>query len=432
MLELGMTLPGLHDRAQAIGQLPALGVLTLAGMLAGEWTCSYLPLAGVESSDVERILADGPDLVAISALTASVLDAYRLSNAIRAAGVPTVIGGLHVTCLPDEAARHCDAVVIGPGEMVWPELLSDLVAGRLRPWYDARRRERHPVWPAPRFDLLPDGVARYTLQTQRGCPLACDFCAASRLLGGFVEKPVENIDQELQSIRRFSTRPMMELADDNTFAGSRDPGALFDVLRRGNARYFTEADWSIGERTDVLSGLAASGCLQVLMGIESLVFRYPGMGRKHAELERIMSAVDRIQDAGVAVNGCFILGADGETRESLDRLVEFLLASSFADIQITLQTPFPGTQLYRRLAQQGRLLADRDWSHYTLFDVTFQPDELSVGELESAFRDVLREVFGPAASQRRNGIRRDIWKKGRKLRGETSCNAMGDPACKKA
>ncbi len=428
MLELGMSLPGLHDRARAIGQLPALGLLTLAGMLPHDWTCDYLPLDTIDQSAVDRILSGHPDLVAISALTASVLDAYRLSEKLRATGVRTVIGGLHATAMPDEAARFCDAVVVGPAEPVWREVLSDARAGQLRTVYDARKRPAPIAWTMPRFDLLNGDMARYTLQTQRGCPLACDFCAASRLLGGFVEKPAARFDEELQAIARLSPRPVIELADDNTFAGSRSPDELFEVLERSGARYFTEADWRIGERPEVLAGLARSGCLQVLMGVESLVFRYPGMGQKQAELDRVLAAVERIQAAGVAVNGCFILGADGETRTSIDRLVDFLLTSPFADIQITLQTPFPGTQLRRRLAEQGRLLNDRDWSHYTLFDVTYRPDRMPVEELEQAFRDVLRAVFSDAASQRRDRIRREVWRKGHALRSKSRCSKLVDEA----
>src|SRR5207244_2151004 len=130
----------------------------------------------------------------------------------------------------------------------------------------------------------------------------------------------------------------LELADDNTFAGTRDPAPLFEALAHARCRYFTEVDWRIGERPEVLAGLAPSGCVQVLVGIESLVFRHPGMGAKQAELTRMLDAVRAIQEAGVAVIGCFIVGAAGETRASLDRLTEFLLRSPFADVQLTLQT----------------------------------------------------------------------------------------------
>jgi radical SAM superfamily enzyme YgiQ (UPF0313 family) len=210
---------------------------------------------------------------------------------------------------------------------------------------------------------------------------------------------------------------LIELADDNTFAGHRDVEPFFDAFEQSGARWFTEADWRIGERPDVLARLAEAGCVQVLVGIESLVFRYPGFGQKQAELDRIMQAVLAIQEAGVAVNGCFIVGADGETRDSLDRLVNFVFESPLAEVQVTLQTPFPGTGLYQRLWNQGRLLPDRGWPYYTLFDVTYPPDRMSVLELEAGFRDVLRQVYSAEATRRRQKIRHEIWHHNARFRG---------------
>jgi radical SAM superfamily enzyme YgiQ (UPF0313 family) len=408
LLALGMSLPGLATRANAIGQLPALGLLTLAGMLPEEWTCDYQPATSCDLELIERIAGQRPALVAISALTASIEEAYGLCDRLRERGLRTVLGGLHVTACPEEAVAHADAVVVGSAEAVWQGVLADAAAGELQPVYRSRDRLGRGDWPRPRLDLLGSAPPRFTLQTQRGCPLACDFCAASRLLGSFQEKPLAAIRQELVAIRQLDARPLVELADDNTFAGGRDPVPLLEALQAANVRYFTEADWRIGERPEVWAHLAESGCAQVLIGIESLVFRYPGMGSKQAEMERIMAAVERVQEAGVPVNGCFIVGADGETRQSLDRLVQFILASPLAEVQLTLQTPFPGTALRRRLARAGRLLADRGWSHYTLFDVTYQPDCLTPQELEIGFREAVAAVFSREATERRSALRRRI------------------------
>lgn len=417
MRELGMSLPGLQQRAKAIAELPALGLLTLAGMLPESWTCSYRGTQSADEGVVGQVLAEQPDLVAVSALTASIEEAYRFSQQVRTAGVPVVIGGLHASVCAEEAERFCDAVVVGEGESVWRELLADVEAGCLHPVYRADRGRADVDWPLPRFDLLGSEPPRFTLQTQRGCPLACEFCGASRLLGRFQEKPIEAIQRELGAISDITPNSLIELADDNTFAGQRDVELFFDAFQESGARWFTEADWRIGERREVLARLAESGCVQVLVGIESLVFRYPGFGQKQAELDRIMQAVHAIQDAGVAVNGCFIVGADGETRESLDRLVQFIQESPLAEVQVTLQTPFPGTGLYQRLQDERRLLPDRGWSFYTLFDVTYQPDRLSVSELEAGFRDVLRQVYSSEATRRRQRIRHDVWHRNARLRG---------------
>jgi radical SAM superfamily enzyme YgiQ (UPF0313 family) len=409
MLALGMSLPGLASRAGAIGALPSLGLLTLAGLTPDSWSMSYHDPAAITDGLVHEIVATRPTLVAISALTASILDAYSLADRLRAQGVRVVLGGLHVTVCPDEAALHADAIVIGDGEPVWPAILADAAAGSLRARYQASPFDLANA-PIPRFDLLGDrSRPRFTLQTARGCPLACDFCGASRLLGPFREKPVERIEAELAALCRVQRRPYIELADDNTFAGRREASALLGALERSGVRYFTEADWRIGERPEVVERLAASGCVQVLMGFESLVHPHAGMGAKSSRLDRMIAAAERLQDAGVAVIACFILGSDGEDEESMARLGEFLLSAPFADIQLTLLTPFPGTALHRRLGAAGRLLADRDWSAYTLFDVTYRPDRLSPEALQRGFYNLVKMVFAAGPTNRRDEIRRAVW-----------------------
>lgn len=413
---LGLTLPGLVERGRAVGELPGLGLLTLAGMLPQGWTSSYRTHSENYESLVEEVLQEKPSLVALSALTASIEEAYGFSQRIRTAGIPVVIGGLHVTACQDEARQYCDAVVVGEGESVWLQLLSDYEAGELKPIYSSFERATRAPWPVPRFDILPSIPPRFTIQTQRGCPLACDFCGASRLLGQFREKPDENIRKELEEIRALSARPIVELADDNTFVGRRSADDLFSIFADADIRYFTEADWRLGTRPELLTGLARSGCVQILVGMESLVFRYPGMGQKSAEQERVLAAVEAIQDSGVAVNACFIVGADGETRESIDGLVAFIMNGPFADVQITLQTPFPGTGLYKRLKKQGRILEERGWASYTLFDVTFQPDQLSISDLEAAFAEAVGQIYSAEATSRRRAIRKQVWKRNPVLR----------------
>ena len=132
MRKLGMSLPGLRARAQAIAELPALGALTLAGLTSDPWTCSYRGIPQCTNFAVEQIVSEHPDLVAISALTASIDEAYELSRCLRAHQIPVVIGGLHVTACPDEAEAHCDAVIVGRGETVWSQVLHDAQRGQLR------------------------------------------------------------------------------------------------------------------------------------------------------------------------------------------------------------------------------------------------------------------------------------------------------------
>ena len=414
LLALGITLPGLGDRKAAVAQLPALGLLTLAGMMPAGWTCSYHEADQWDDAFLDQIVAERPALVAVSALTAGVLEAYAFCAELRKRDVQTVLGGLHATACPAEAAQYSTAVVAGDGEAVWHRLLADANEGCLGGVYQSSEAFDLRNSIPPRFDLVArPSRSRFTIQTQRGCPFACEFCAASRLLGGFREKPAHLIRNEMTVLKTVVTHPVVELADDNTFAGTRDVEELLSVFSDAGVRYFTESDWRIGERPEVLKKLAASGCVQVLIGIESLVHVYRGFGQKRAAVHRIMAAIEAIQDHGVAVIGCFVIGGDGETAASLAKLTQFIIDSPLADVQVTLQTPFPGSPLRQKLSRAGRLLADRNWSYYTLFDVTFAPDQLSVVELERGFRDLASVVYSASQNDRRFGIRRKIWSKAR-------------------
>lgn len=409
MLEMGMLMPGLRERAEALAGLPALGLLTLAGMTDEPWMYSYHPSADTETL-LEDVLAAKPDLVAVSALTASVLEAYSFCDQLKDYDTPTVIGGLHVTAMPEEAAMHADSVCVGDGESSWNTILEDCRNQCLKRIYRPAKTWNLSDSPMPDFALQGKrSPQRWTIQTQRGCPWACEFCGASRLLGPPRYKPVNRIAAELCAVKKLDRTPWIELADDNTLAGRKDSFELLEEIANANVRYFTESDWRIGSDPKLVRALADSGCVQVLVGIESLNFQYTGMGKKNSDLPQIMDAVDAIQDAGISVNGCFIAGADGETPRSLDAMGAFIRESSLAEVQLTIQTPFPGTGLFRRLNSEGRLLKDRDWSWYTLFDVVFEPGEMTVAELEKGFKRTGLSVFSKSAAKKRNEIRKQVW-----------------------
>jgi radical SAM superfamily enzyme YgiQ (UPF0313 family) len=399
LMSLGLTLPGVVERSQVVASLPSLGLLTLAGMTPAGIDLEYLEVPDIDSLGE---LPNGFDAVAISSFSAQIKDAYRLADRYREAGVSVILGGLHVSALPAEAAAHADAVVIGEGEPVWPVLVKDLCDGRLKPAYDARGVNfdlaRAPI---PRFELLdPTRYNRVTVQTQRGCPYQCEFCAASmRIAPTFKVKPVENVIAEIRRIKELWPRPVfIEFADDNTFVNKRHSKQLMRALIPEGIRWFTETDVSVAEDDELLALMRESGCAQVLIGLESsspaaldgieLLANW-----KAKQLDRYRQAIERIQSHGITVNGCFILGLDGTGRESFGDVYQFVRDSGLFEVQVTIQTPFPGTPLYERLRKNGRLLFDTAWELCTLFDVNFRPEKMSVAQLESSFRDLIQTLY---------------------------------------
>jgi radical SAM superfamily enzyme YgiQ (UPF0313 family) len=414
LLRLGLNLPGFVERSKVIASLPSLGLLTLAGLTPPDIEVEYIEVAEL---DPAAPLRGGFDAVAISSFTAMIKDAYALADRYRAAGVTVILGGLHVTLVPDEAAHHADAIVIGEAEPLWPEVIRDLRAGQVRPRYQSLPGAFDlSLAPMPRFDLLePSRYNRLTVQTQRGCPFNCEFCAASiRLRPGYRTKPVQKILAEIQEISRIWPEPFLEFADDNTFADKRHGRALVEALRPLGLKWFTESDVSVARDPELLRAMKASGCAQILVGFESP--QAPALdGLEHSSnwkrkrLDEYRRAVDAIQGAGITLNGCFVLGLDGTDAGSFDAVYEFVKETGLYEVQITVMTPFPGTPLYRRLLAQGRIIEPGAWERCTLFDVNFIPERMTVEELERGFRDLMVRIYDRSfVSNRRRDFFRDL------------------------
>ena len=403
---LGLTLPGFVERNKVIASLPSLGLLTLAGL-----TPDDVDLAYVEVPDVLPApwLPGEFDAVALSSFSAQIGEAYELADRYRAAGTKVILGGLHVTALPEEAARHADAVVLGEGEPLWPRVMFDLRRGDLEPVYDARAL-RFDLWqaPMPRYELLDvEKYNRLTVQTQRGCPYDCEFCAASiRIAPGFKTKPVEKVIAEVRRIRSIWPQPFVELADDNTFADKAHGRALVRALAGEQVRWFTETDVSVAADHELLSMMRDAGCAQLLIGLEA-PSRPPLEGLeqkanwKARQFERYHEAVETIQSYGITVNGCFILGLDGAGPESFAEVAQFVRDSGLFEVQITVQTAFPGTPLYQRLQSEGRILRQQAWELCTLFDVNFRPALMSVEQLKQGLRDLAVQLYDAKATHAR-------------------------------
>ncbi|MEC9374623.1 MAG: radical SAM protein [Planctomycetota bacterium] len=412
LIRIGLTLPGFVERSETIASLPSLGLLTLAGMTPAPHERLY-----VESADVEDRFHDLAtcDLVAISSLTAQSLEAYEISRRLRAAGTRTVMGGLHATILPDEVLQHCDAVVIGEGEVSWPDVLRDLERNQLQPRYGAVNAPfKLADAPMPAYDLLDlDRYNRITIQTSRGCPWQCEFCASSIMLTSkYKQKPIDRVLTEVDRICELWPRPFIELADDNSFVNKRYWRELLPQLAQRRIRWFTETDISVADDPDLLDLMREAGCAEVLIGLESpipdgLPLLELKSDWKQRRADGAMAAVNRIQSRGVRVNGCFVVGLDGHTPDIFDAVYDFADRAALFDVQITLPTPFPGTPFYKRLKSQNRLTHDGQWNRCTLFDLNFIPDPMSPEELREGFLDLMRRLY----SDEFTADRRARWKR---------------------
>jgi radical SAM superfamily enzyme YgiQ (UPF0313 family) len=411
---IGLNLPGFVERSKVIASLPSLGLLTLAGMTPEKHDVRYIDIPDVDAPDILDRLPGPFDVVAISSFTAMIKDAYRLSARYRAIGTKVILGGLHVALCPDEAAQHADAIVVGEGEPSWPAVLDDLAANRLRPRYQVSTPFNLADAPMPRFDLLD--VSRYnriTIQTSRGCPWNCEFCAASiRLNPKYRTKPIPKVIAELHEIKKLWAAPFIEFADDNTFADKRHGHALTEALAGEHIRWFTETDISVAHDDELLRKMRRAGCAQILIGLEDPAEGTEGMELKSnwkaRQRSHYLDNIRRIQDHDITVNGCLVLGLDTHTEESFDQIWDFIQQSELYEIQLTLLTPFPGTPLYERFSRAGRLIEPLAWEKRTLFDVTYQPKHLSVAALRKGLLDLASKVYSQEFTdfRRRQFLRR--------------------------
>ncbi len=402
---LGVTLPGFVRRGKVIASLPSLGLLTVAGLTPSHHDVRYIEID--ELPDLQTL--PDFDLVGVSFLTASAMDAYKVADAYRSRGITVVMGGLHVSSLPDEALIHCDAVVVGGAERAWQQLLIDVEQGRLQRRYDGATADvfEPANYARPRFGLMKGRpYNRATIQTSRGCPRGCEFCAASPVITKrFNQKPVRLVMEEIRALRREFPEPFVEFADDNTFLDKTWGRDFLRAITPEEFHWFTETDASVADDIGLCDMIAESGCRQLLIGFESPresdLSGIDPVGWKQKIAPQARRVVDTLQSRGVSVNGCFILGLDNHTPDVFPMICDFVKSSGLAEVQLTVMTPFPGSGLYERLRREGRLLAETFWECCTLFDVNYRPARMTVEELEGGLRWLFTELYSRETTARR-------------------------------
>lgn len=339
------------------------------------------------------------DLVGISAITGSAPRAYELADHFRRRGLPVVLGGVHPTLLPDEAAAHADAVVVGYAEETWPELLRDFAAGRMRVRYEMGPGFRLAGVPVPRRDLLPARrfFTPHTIEATRGCNHHCEFCVVPTAWGEPRQRPVGEVVSE---IRQMNARKLLFL-DLNLIANRDYAGELFRALAPLGVRWGGLSTIEIAFDDELLDLAAAGGCRGLLIGFESLSQESLAETRKVFNTKRdYVEAMRRFHERGIAVMACFVFGFDHDTRDSFDETAELAVDARIDLPRFAIVTPFPGTPFFRRLDAEGRILT-RDWGLYDAQHVVFQPARMTPDELLRGTEWTWRRVYGLSSIAKR-------------------------------
>ena len=415
LVKLGVTLPQFVSRGNVIAQLPSLSLLIIASVTPEDVEVDY-----VEVPDVSQVREPNPsyDLVAITSYSAQIHEAYELADRYREARIPVIMGGTHVIAESAEAKRHADSVAIGEAEVLWPKIMEDFKDNRLQPFYKEENPGTYDLSssPIPRYDLLATkNYNRITVQTSRGCPHDCEFCAGSKLFGqGFRQKPAGLIVREIEKIKEKWPKPFIEFADDNTFVDKKWSGDFLEALIPLKVKWFTETDISVAEDEELLKLMYQSGCYQLLIGLESTSkVSLDGIDTHNWKLkqrDRYLEAVHRIQSNGITVNGCFVVGLDGDTPDIFKDIRDFIEKSKLLEAQVTVLTPYPGIRLSRRLKQEGRLFKDQYWDRCTMFDLNFKPKNMTPEDLEKGLLWIFGEIYNEKEYLKRKRHYMDIIK----------------------
>ncbi len=353
----------------------------------------------IVDESVERIPFDRHfDLVGISCLTGTALGAYAIADRFRKQGAMVVLGGVHVTLLPQEAEQHADILVTGFAERVWPQLLQDLVGGRVKPRYHGSAVDLCGL-PHPRRELQKRfGYAMAnTVFATRGCRAACDFCSVPAAGFGWQTRPVGEVIDEIRALRasRFAFNDV-NLVDDREYALE-----LLEALVPLRKRWGGLATTRVADDPQLLELIQRSGCQFLLIGFESISNRtLHAMGKAFNDAGRYRRVVDTLHAHRIAVQGCFVFGFDGDGPEVFDETVEAVCDLSIDIPRYAVYTPYPGTEASERLALQDRLL-HRHWTHYDTQHVVFQPAQMTPEQLGLGLIRAYEKTFSSAAMLRR-------------------------------
>ncbi len=395
---------------------PLLGPLVVAGLFdADRDEVRFI------DETVEPIDFDQPaDLVCLTAMTATAPRAYAIARAFRARGVPTLMGGIHASFCPEEAARFVDAVVVGEAEAVMDEVLADFRAGR---WgrapssassEDAPRGniygalDRRPPLRGlsqPRYDLVKrhryfvPGVA----ETRRGCPYDCDFCTVKNMFGRRVRDL--DIDEAIDQIERMvaTTGRHVLFVDDDFTAQWRQAAAFCRRLieRRVSIDWVCQSDIKVADRPELLDLMVRAGCAGMFIGYESLApeAALKKLGRSPDLRRTLLERTRRIQQFGLLIQGGFVFGWDHDDKDVFDRTLDFIFDANLDAIQASALTPFPGTELRARLLAEGRITHPgtedvNDWARYNFVQAVIRPAPMTQEELQEGVLRVWRTCYG--------------------------------------
>jgi radical SAM superfamily enzyme YgiQ (UPF0313 family) len=377
---------------------PTLALTSLAATTPFNWTVEYWDenlLQGPPPADPM------PEVVGITVHLTFAKRAFELAAFYRRAGARVILGGLHVLSCPDECAPHADALAIGDGVQLWPRILADIEAGRLAARYCADYENEYREDPAPRREILPRRgfLTTTSLIATRGCHNRCGFCylATDGLRMPYRMRDPSSIAAEFEA----DGQPYAVFVDNNLGSRPAYLRKLCEALRPLDKIWSAAVSIDITDNAALVRDMALAGCTGVFVGFESLTDDNLAEARKKTpRTDDYARRVRMLHDAGIQVNGSFVLGFDHDREEVFERTAEWVEVNRLECATFHILTPYPATPLYRRMESEGRLL-HRDWSLYDTAHCVFRPRHMTPERLEEGYAWIYRRLFSHASIWRR-------------------------------
>lgn len=381
-------------------RLPYLGLLKVASLTPSDWQVSVID-EKVETLDLKQ----DADLVGITAMTPAVNRGYEIADAFRQRGIKVVMGGMHVSMMPNEALMHCDSVVVGEAEDQWDKVINDFEKEELKKIY--RNESGYPALSsrsAPNWDLYRDKkyLPVHFIETTRGCPHNCEFCSVTNSFGGkFRNRPIDEVEREIQNLKpfdgRFTLKNVVFFVDDNIISSRSHARELFERIIPYNLKWLGQTSVNIAKDDEMLDLCRKSGCMGLLIGFESLSSdNLANVGKNFNNPHNYINVVKKLHDYGIGVNGSFVFGFDHDDEGVFERTIEFIIRAKIDVCYFSILTPYPGTALYSKMMDNARII-DNDWSNFNTNNVVFMPKLIKPERLLDGFHQVLKESFSYSA-----------------------------------
>lgn len=378
-------------------KFPSLSLAAIAAVTPPEWKLEFC------DDSFEKIdYATDADIIALTAMTAQVSRAYEIADAFRKRGKAIVMGGFHVSNLPDEALNHADAVVVGEGDLIWRRLLDDWRAGSLQPIYKTGSLMEMVHTPAARRELFKGKgyLLTNTIQTTRGCPHDCEFCSVTAFYGRkYRKRPLDLVLRELEELRK--TNAFAFFVDDNIVADRSYSLPLFEGMKGMGFKWLSHAPIDFAADRELMKAAGESGCIGMFVGFESLNQEaLTAMGKQTNRARSYLADAQAFRDHGIGILGSFVLGYDGDTPDVFEKTLRFCEEARLESAIFPILTPYPGTSVRKRLDAEGRIISN-DWRDYDMEHVTFRPNAMTVEQLQEGYDRLNRAFYSFPSMYRR-------------------------------